>query len=172
MPLSDIFKRILPKKKLRRKLNIEGLAYDFTQNDLLLGLRAPRLKGKAQIIRIKNPEVLFASNPTDALETELIALDLKGNSIRALEYDPVLQGYLLVAGSEKSRDKPFQLWLWKANKLYRIKISGIKNIGYTEGISSIKDTQNKPMLLLVQDDGQRGKVAGHYMLLSYEQITF
>ncbi len=175
--LTEYLQATLPKKKAFKKLNIEGLAYDQQHGDLLLGLRSPLHKNKATLIRLKNPEALFKirntphSNSSTEVSHETKLLDLDGNSIRSIEYDPILKGYIIVAGSVKDRGKPFKLWLWKENKLQKIKLKGIDSIGYTEGITSVKDSQGNAQLLLVHDDGQRGQSTGHYQLLPYDKIT-
>ena len=169
--LMDALTTILPKKKQLRQLNIEGLAYDPQQAHLLLGLRAPLLNDQAVLIRIKNPHTLFDHKSHAKPDLEKISLNLNGHSIRSIEYDPVLKGYLIVAGSVKNRGKkPFQLWLWKANKLHNINLSKANSIGYTEGITAFKDQKGQSALLLVQDDGQRGHASGHYRFLSYDQL--
>jgi hypothetical protein len=168
--LMDALRTVLPQKKQRRKLNIEGLAYDQQREHLLLGLRAPLIDDKALLIRIKNPQILFKPDTHDALAIKKIKLDLNGQSIRSIEYNPILKAYLIVAGSVKDRGKPFQLWLWTANKLRAIDLSKEGSIGYTEGITAINNQDGKPALLLVQDDGQRGKSSGHYLFLSYDQL--
>ena len=168
--LMEAFVGVLPKKKQRRKLNIEGLAYDPKHKHLLIGLRAPLLDDHAVIIRLKNPHTLFNTQQDTSLKFEKISLNLKGKSIRSIEYDPILKGYLIVAGSVKDRRKAFKLWLWKADKLHQVDLSKLGSIGYTEGIAPIKDHTGEPALLLVQDDGERGKAAGHYLLISYEQL--
>jgi len=152
------------------KLNIEGLAYNKKNKSLLLGVRRPLPMGQAAIIQINHIDELFNTKNIENLSTTIIALDLQGKGIRSLSYDPVLQGYLIIAGSVKKRDGPFELWLWKDNTLKRIQLSGIENIGYAEGITPIKTSNGDRFLLFVMDDGERGEAAAHYVILSYEQL--
>jgi hypothetical protein len=174
--LTEYLQATLAKQESFEKLNIEGLAYDRKHGDLLLGLRSPLHNNKATLIRLKNPEQLFKirntthSNSSTKVSHETTRLDLDGNSIRSIEYDPILKGYIIVAGSVNDRGKPFKLWLWKKNKLQKIKLKGIDSIGRTEGITSVKDSQGNAQLLLVHDDGQRGQSTGHYQLLPYDKI--
>ena len=164
--LSEQIGKLLPNKSIKN-LNIEGLAYDLQSDSLLLGLRRPMLDNKAIIIKISDIEQLFKQQKITA---QIISLDLQGKTIRSINYNPILKGFIIVAGSKKSRDAPFQLWLWKDNKLSPLQINGISNIGYSEGNSNIKTAQGDA-LLLVMDDGKRGQATGHYMLIPYDQIV-
>ena len=167
--LTDAIARLIPSKSMD-KLNIEGLAYDTANKSLLLGLRRPLINGLAIIIQIKALDNLFNTGNLDNLSTNILTIDLQGKSIRSIEYDPILQGYLIAAGSKKGRNDPFSLWLWKQNQISPLKISEVDDIGYTEGISTIKDTMGNSALLLVQDDGQRGQATGHYIIIPYDRL--
>ncbi len=169
--LSSLTKQIaklLPNKSIKN-LNIEGLAYDLQSDSLLIGLRRPRLNNKAIIIKVSNIEQLFEQKRITQLIADIITLDLQGKTIRSINYNPTIKGFIIVAGSKKGRNTPFQLWLWKNNKLFPLQIKDINNIGYTEGTSTIKTAQGET-LLLVMDDGERGKATGHYMMIPYNKI--
>lgn len=167
--LTTALAKLLSKKSIA-KLNIEGLAYDAKNHSLLLGLRRPLINKSAIIIQLNNIDKLFESRDVSTLSANVITLDLQGKSIRSIDYDSVLRGYLIVAGSKKGRRDPFKLWLWKNNQLKSVKITDLDDIAYTEGVTSIKDVSGNEALLLVSDDGQKGEAAGHYMILSYDRL--
>ena len=167
--LTDALAKLLVEKSMA-KLNIEGLAFDAVNRSLLIGLRRPLIKKSAIIVQLNNIDALFESRDVKNLSASVLTLDLQGKGIRSIEYDRVLKGYLIVAGPKKGRHDPFSLWLWKDNQLKSIRITGLDDIAYTEGIASIKDVSGNAALLFVSDDGQKGKAAGHYIILSYERL--
>ncbi len=85
--------------KNKGSLNIEGLAYDFAQDRLLIGFRTPLADSKAIIITIDNPIGLFEPGKAPRVADEAILLDLNGEGIRALAYDPRLRSYLILSRS-------------------------------------------------------------------------
>ncbi len=167
--LTESLSEILPNISMK-KLNIEGLAYNSKNNSLLLGFRRPLIDDKAIVVQINQLDTLFNTKDVTKLSSEVMTLDLQGKSIRSLNYDPVLQGFLIIAGSKKTRGSPFRMWIWKEGQLSSIKIQGVSDIGYTEGTASIKTASGESALLLVQDDGQRGESTGHYLILPYEKL--
>lgn len=151
----------------KKHLNIEGLAFDIEKQALLLGLRMPLQGDKALLVSVNNVDAAFAGKP---LSTQLVELDLGGEAVRSIDYDPVLKGYLIVSGAPFEREgKPFKLWLWKAGVLSMLQVNGIEHIGFTEGVTSVK-LGNEEGLLLVMDDGQRPKKPAHYLFVEYERL--
>jgi len=167
--LRNLLAKTLPKESMSH-LNIEGLAYDFNAQTLLLGFRRPRQQGNAIVVQLKNINEAFEKNDVNKFSASAISLDLYGKTIRSLEYDPVLQAYLLVSGSKKSRDGNFKLWLWNDEKIQPVSINNLNGIAYTEGVTSIKTATGEAALLLVSDDGQRGKSGGHYAIIPYNHL--
>lgn len=167
--LREWLMKALPYQSMN-KLNIEGLAYDYQTQRLLLGFRRPLLQGKAIIVQMANINNAFEKGDENLLSSHVDLVDLHGKAIRSLDYDPVLQAYLLTAGPKKGRHDPFTLWIWDGKEAKPVTISNLNNIAFTEGITSIKTANDEPALLLVSDDGQRGKSTGHYLILPYSHL--
>ena len=82
-------------------LNIEGLAWT-PEGHLLVGLRAPTVteseprphggQEDAVVLRLKNPEALFAEPRQPAQLGEVVKLDLRGQGIRGMCGDPDRKG--------------------------------------------------------------------------------
>jgi len=84
-------------------LNIEGLAWDHTQGQLLLGLRSPVVDGNALLVplRLRDPRGPFSY---DNLEVkEAIRLPLGGFGIRSVEYDPQQKVFYIIAGATETQ---------------------------------------------------------------------
>ena len=95
-------------------LNIEALAWDPVGSRLLLGLRAPVVDGQALVVPVK---LIAAPGPftRDNLRVDgpAVRVDLGGDGIRSLEYDPAAKAYRLITGAtlnEETRD--FRLVEW------------------------------------------------------------
>ena len=95
-------------------LNIEALAWDPVGSRLLLGLRAPVVDGQALVVPVK---LIDAAGPftRDNLRADgpAVRVDLGGDGIRSLEYDPAAKAYRLITGAtlnEETRD--FRLVEW------------------------------------------------------------
>ncbi len=104
-------------------LNIEGIAYDPTHEQLLLGLRSPLIEGDALIIplKIKDPRAPFSAQNITVPEPHLIKLSLAGAGIRDIQYDSHLKSFLLISGGTESQTKAssgrpdFRLWEWNGS---------------------------------------------------------
>ena len=95
-------------------LNIEALAWDPVGERLLLGLRAPVVDGHALVVPIKliDPAGPFSRDNIRA-DGSAVRLDLGGDGIRSLEYDPALKAYRVITGAtlnEETRD--FRIVEW------------------------------------------------------------
>ena len=95
-------------------LNIEALAWDPISKRLLLGLRAPVVDGHALIVpvRLVDPAGSFSRDNIRA-DGPAIRVDLGGDGIRSLEYDPESNRYRLITGAtlnEETRD--FRIVEW------------------------------------------------------------
>ncbi len=107
-----------PHKKDARKLapkgkglNIEALAALPNGSGLLIGLRNPRLGGKALILPLMNPEALMTGKETVSRFDAPILLNLHGLGLRAMAYSSSGNVFLLVAGPSGSGG-PFKLFQW------------------------------------------------------------
>jgi len=95
-------------------LNIEALAWDPSGKRLLLGLRAPVVDGHALVVPIKlvDPAGPFSRDNIRA-DGPAVRLDLGGDGIRSLEYDPASKAYRVITGAtlnEETRD--FRIVEW------------------------------------------------------------
>ena len=102
-------------------LNIEGLAWDPAHQALLLGVRTPVRNGRPLILRVrlKSPDGALTTDNFEMLPA--ITLQLKDvgeeQGIRAMEYDPSRNLFLIVIGNSTSASKaPFSLYTWDGNE--------------------------------------------------------
>ncbi len=167
--------RQLPELEEAGAINIEALTLNGTQDTLLLGFRAPQDgRGRALIALIDNPETLFSRSGGATLAPELIRLDLNGKAIRAMDYDPHLNGFLIVAGdSAKGGNSQNQLWFWSGepdSSPAPVAIQGLSGVGNAEGVTPLR-MDGSDRIMLVYDDGNRktGKSAS-FLLLDYSQL--
>ena len=141
------------------ELNIEGINYYRQADQLMIGLRSPKVKGDSMIIVIENPAELFAGDAPPQFGSPIL-LDLKGGGIRALSYDPVLDSFLIVNEIEDSEgDRISQLWAWSGNvddEPEMLSLPGLINLNNVESIDSIV-FRGEPLLLLLSDEGSEKK---------------
>ena len=164
-------------KKVQKNggLNIEGLAYDKKNQQLLIGLRSPLNKDEqAIIIPIALNKQTFKNKLFNEKPLDLISLDLDGAGIRDFTYVPYLNAFLILSGTSSGRKKPAQLWLWqRGQKPIIVKIKGAKALGTAEGITAVKLLNKDVGILIVIDDGEEETgQPGHYLFVSYEQLKF
>jgi hypothetical protein len=109
----------------RAGLNIEGLAWD-PAGELLVGLRSPTVtestprqhggQEDAVVVRVKNPGALFGSAKEAAVLGDTVKLDLRGQGIRGMAYDPSRKAFWLLSGLSvlpgHPVTAPWYLWLW------------------------------------------------------------
>ncbi len=153
--------------------NIEGLAYDKKENQLLIGLRSPlNKKHHSIIIPVTLTKQSFNNKLFNGKPDELITLDLQGAGIRDFTYVSHLNAFLILSGTSSARKKSAKLWLWKrGEEPVRVKIKGSKLAGTVEGIAPVKLLNQDAGIMLVIDDGDRGDCQpGHYLFVSYEQL--
>jgi hypothetical protein len=98
--LSSLVGDVLPaasKGGKKSKLNIEGLAWDGRQKQLLLGLRAPLENGRAMVVPLKLRDPNGALQVSNLEVGAPIPLDLGGSGIRGIEADGA-GGFWVIAG--------------------------------------------------------------------------
>ena len=152
--------------------NIEGLSLNPTQDKLLLGLRAPLKDNKAIVLTLDNVDQLFNEGASPQISSEIGYLDLKGEAIRSLQYDPQLKGYLVISGPVgKSENIDFNLWLWMPEKktVQRITVKGLDGFEEAEGITPIQ-WNGKAQLLIMTDGTLTGQEYSRYLILDYDQL--
>ncbi len=158
------------------QINIEGLSLDKSGKTLLIGLRSPTVRGQSITLELLNPFALFDTNETPRFSDQLILLNLEGAGIRAFEYDPHLNQYLL-AGEVKNKkgEMRSRIWTWdgivqnQPNRITSPKLKGIRNI---EGISPIIQDNTHGVLIVCDDGKPTSKKGAQYLLINSEKIDF
>ena len=151
--------------------NIEGLSFDATKENLLLGLRSPLAGSKAIVVVLTDPGAMFDSDARPQVSDRLIELDLDGGGIRGMSYDPHLGGFLIIGAKP---GKAFKLWLWSGDAKdapQRLRVPDVKNLRQAEGVAPVRLDGQPVGILIVSDDGDgvRGK-PGRYLFLRYGQL--
>ncbi|HKQ04536.1 MAG TPA: DUF3616 domain-containing protein [Blastocatellia bacterium] len=105
------------KVSIQGGLNIEGIAVDPDPQHprILLGLRGPLLNGNALIVPLKLRDRLapLSLENLEMDEPNAIQLNLNGQAIRDMEYDPLLRAFLIISGAPETEKKTdFTLWTW------------------------------------------------------------
>ncbi len=175
-----IFKKSAKIKKVQKKegFNIEGLAHDPNQEQLLIAFRSPLSKNnKAIIVPLDVSKKTFNRSLLEKQKNKPIYLNLKGAGVRDLTYIPKLDGFLILSGSVCDSKKSTQLWFWQRSslcqdkQLRRVKIKGIKKLGRAEGISPVRWNNQEEGILLVMDDGDKyTEKFGHYLFIAYKHL--
>jgi hypothetical protein len=156
-------------------LNIEGLALDADRQRLLVGFRGPLVDGKAMLVAIENVDEMFDQVAEPRIADQPILLDLGGEGIRGMTYDPRLEGFLIISGPlEQVEDVPFRLWFWPglAEQAPRpVTVPGLNGYEHAEGITPLR-WHGQERLLIVSDDGDMdaGRPA-RYLMLDYDQLA-
>ena len=147
--------------KRKKQINIEALTWDRESKSLLIGLRSPLIKGKALVIPLKNPNDIFDNHKKPKLAKPIL-LDLEGDGIRAMSWDKKREGYWIVSGSVGKRKGDFYLWFWDKKKNNLTICHKDVDIGYTEGLTVLKDSST---LFLVQDNGSVSTHGANYQII-------
>jgi hypothetical protein len=107
--------------EVTKDLNIEGLAIVPKDDGLFIGLRGPlsgevnsQGQSKALLLRLENPDELFQASGARPKLSLFATLDLGGQGISSLEYDPVSDS-MLIGSSPAKEDGAMasHLWQWK-----------------------------------------------------------
>jgi hypothetical protein len=156
-------------------LNVEGLAFDADRQRLFIGFRGPLIDGKAMLVAIENVNEVFETGAEPRISEQAMLLDLGGEGIRGMTYDPRLAGFLIISGPlEQVEDVPFRLWFWPggANQpAQRVTVPGLNGFEHAEGITPVR-WRGAERLLVVSDDGDMdaGEPA-QYLILEYDQLA-
>ena len=133
--------------------NIEGLAPARESGHLLIGFRNPVPQGKALIVRLENPAALVTDTSAAAQLSVGGVLDLEGRGIRALEFVPALDRYLVLAGAFNDAQE-FRLYEWagRPDAPARPLINHISDLK-PEELIVVDATDREITLQLLSDDG-------------------
>lgn len=156
------------------RTNIEGMAFNPTGKELLIGLRSPIHLEKTLILTLMNPYDLIERGEKPRFSEEIISLDLEGAGVRAITYYEDQRQYLIAGETAGKQGKlRSRIWIWngKANhqpvKLKLPKTKGAKNI---EGIT-IASFEGSTYLLFVCDNGDKDKAQGaNYGFIALKEI--
>ncbi len=108
--------------------NVEGMCFTPDGRRLLLGMRNPLLGSCALIASVTGIDDAFDARDAKRIRlTDLFAIDLGDRGISDLAWDPVTQGYLIIAaksnGPKLNKDQPFPpntldsvLFWWSGHK--------------------------------------------------------
>jgi len=166
----------LNQKTAGNGFNIESISLNREQDQLLIGFRTPLSKeGNAFIAVIDNLAPLFTGDTSLQFAPNLIQLNLNGDAIRGMAYDPHLQGYLIIAGpAQKGKTKENQLWFWKGSGKFapkRLTIKGLDNIKNGEGVAPIMLNGQKKIMIISDDGKEKTATPASYLLINYDQLT-
>ena len=159
----------------RTGLNIEGLAWT-PEDHLLIGLRAPTVtesrvrphggQEDAVVLRLKNPAALFQALPPRPEFGDVVKLDLRGQGIRGMAYDPDRKACWIVSGlsAEPTHPvkSPWDLWLWDEKaEPRRARLPSSIALEQPEAVCRL-GVKGRPHLLLIEP---REKESRYAMLL-------
>ena len=154
-------------------VDIEGLAFDPRGESLLVGFRAPTVDGLSLVVTIGNPAAMFERDETPRF-TDVALLELEGGGIRSLNFDPVLDTYLLV-NEVRDANGVFhpRLWSWSGaaddvpEEMFLPGLIDLKNV---ESVNSVT-VNGRSRLLITSDDGDAAaRRPATYMLLEHDQL--
>ena len=159
--------------KQSKDLNIEALGLSADGRRLLIGLRSPVVDGRALIVVVENRDDVFERGGLPLFAPEPWYLDLDKGGIRALAYDPELEGYLIISQREDQKGKPFKLWFWPGDpavKPRRVSIAGVENINRAEGITPIVQNGERRLMIVFDDGNRLRRIGGHYRIVDYADL--
>ncbi len=139
-------------------INIEGLAFNATQDILLIGLRSPVYEDQALILSLMNPYDLFSKKHDPIFDDKIITLDLEGAGIRAITYDKKYNRYLIAGEAENKKYKLHsRIWAWDGlsdTRPSRLDIQKVKKMENIEGLTTVSH-EGSSYLLFVCDTGKK-----------------
>lgn len=100
-------------------LNIEALAWDAKRSRLLLGLRAPVGGRDAFVVplTLRDAEGPFTADNLQVEGQRSIKVPTGGAGLRSLEFDPVLDRFVLITGAAHNAEiRDFRLFEWEGTE--------------------------------------------------------
>ncbi len=157
-------------------INIEAISFD-KENRLMICLRNPQIDNSSIILLLENPSEIFTHKAKPIIAKSPLLLDLQGGGIRAISYNPKLNGYLLTNEIYTSGDnniKHSQISFWTGDAKHKpkpINLPSIINMNNVEGISPVT-INGEQKVLFVSDNGDlKNNRAANYLLLDYHQLS-
>jgi hypothetical protein len=123
-------------------INVEGIAWDRSNQRLLLGLRSPVVDGQALVVplRLRDPQGAFSAANLEVEGAKAIRLPLGGAGIRSIEYDDRARAFRIITGAGPNSEKlEFRLLEWDgaaANPVLR-EVSSFDRKLKPEGITRV-----------------------------------
>lgn len=155
----------------RAGLNIAGLAWDPRTNELVVGLRSPTVtesrprphggQEDAVVLRIQNVDALFTGTPQAARLAPIVKVDLRGEGIHGMCYDPDRKGFWLVSGLSVAVGHPVQapwaLWFWDgAGEPREASLPTGVDLEHPSAVCRV-EVDGKPRLLLLEGGTARSR---------------
>jgi len=153
-------------------LNVEGLA-PTPEKHLLIGFRNPIPGGRALIVRLENPAALVDGTDTAAKLKVAGRLDLEGRGIRALEFVPSLEAYVIIAGSFGAEGN-FRLYRWSGraqDAAVPIATDALTGI-HPEELIVVPEQDGRLVMELFSDDGDASVSGGSCKDAAVTQRSF
>lgn len=154
-------------------VNIEGLAWNSTQDSLMIGFREPLIDDKSLVITLSNPQAVFADEAAPEF-TEATLLDLDGGGVRSMNFDPVLGQYVIVNEVDLGDGPPVpHLWAWSGApddapvEMQLPRMIDLKNV---ESIDSITVNRQSRLMLSSDDGNEKDGRPASYILLEHDQL--
>ncbi len=173
--LENALKNSVNKNVSFQAINIEAFNFDKEGEKLLLGFREPLIDGKSMIVVVENPVGIFEHGEQPKFSEDVILLDLQGGGIRSLDYDPVLDVYLMANEIKDEDGKNYsQLWSWTGELDEEPKQIDLPSIISLKNVESIAPLviNGESRLLIVSDDGNIKKNRpAKYIMLEYDQLS-
>lgn len=140
-------------EEIATEINIEGLTIDPNSNDLLIGLKRPLVgpEERALVFRIANIDAFFDS-PDAELSPQLEAVfSVDRSGISSIEWDPVLEGYMLATNAKSSEYQESSLWFARDLKHAPREICRFRSKAL-EGVARISEGPYAGNLILAFDE--------------------
>lgn len=174
-PIKEVLRDLLVKHNVAShaleaqlmRLNMEGLAFDKSTGNLLIGLRAPLAGDKAIILELVNPDKLFTENEKPILQVHSL-LNLHGHGIAALDESAGNGEFYVAASPKKENFAEEYSSLWKgtlgenAELKELMRFPGHKLEGVTQIVS---EGELNGKLVLVFDEENENEQFGRILIL-------
>lgn len=165
----------LYRKDVDTELNIEGVVFSPSTQNLLLGLRAPLAGGKAVVLQLERMDELISGGVEVQFAPEPYLLDLGGGGVRGMGYSAISGDYYFTTEVKNKKGKRrARLYRWDGkggSEPRRLTFPGLKKLKNIEGLSLFR-YRGEEQLFLVCDDGELEERKGaHYAIVSVKDLS-